>query len=251
VLIVGAVASGYLSRPSWFGDDDPARLAAPPALTFESISAPPESAAVLFIVDKSGSMSYDPLGGTSKIEMAKEALRSAVQALPVGHRIGILVFNDQQEWVVPMTAIEGQGTRDNISSAIDTITADGGTEIFPALSVGYDAIGRVEADVRHIVLLSDGKSRTGTRESYQSLIAGASGDRVILSTIAIGDDADTDLLQFLAEQGGGRYHVAERASDIPAAVMLMVRSLPGVGVATPSASPAPSPEASPARTGRT
>ncbi|MGH2534162.1 MAG: VWA domain-containing protein [Thermomicrobiales bacterium] len=180
--------------------------------------------ALLIIFDKSGSMSYDPLGGTSKIEMAKEAARLAVSSVAEGDQIGILAFNDQQHWVVQMTTVEGQASRDQINAAIEGVTSDGGTEIFPALSVGYDAIRRVEADVRHIVLLSDGKSRTGTRESYQSLIADSIGDRTTLSTIAIGDDSDTDLLQFLAEQGGGRYHFTEKAEDIPRLTMYEAQS---------------------------
>jgi uncharacterized membrane protein len=171
--------------------------------------------ALLLIIDKSGSMSYDPLGGASKIEMAKEAAKLAVDAIADGDEIGVLVFNDQQQWVVPMTEIDGQATRDKIDAAIDGVTADGGTEIYPALSVGFDAIRNVDTDVRHIVLLSDGKSRTGTRASYQKLVDDVVADRTTLSTIAIGDDADTDLLQFLAEEGNGRYRAAEKSEDIP------------------------------------
>ena len=69
--------------------------------------------------------------------------------------------------------------------------------------------------MRHIVLLTDGKSRTGTREAYSRLIEGGRADNVSLSTIAIGNDADIDLMQFLATQGGGRYHFTNRSEDIP------------------------------------
>jgi Mg-chelatase subunit ChlD len=174
-----------------------------------------ERVAVLLIMDKSGSMSYDPLGGTSKIDMAKEGVRLAAQSLSEGDVVGILVFNDEQTWVFPMTEIIGQETRDQINAAVETITADGGTEIYPALSAGFNAIRGVDADVRHIVLLTDGKSRTGTRESYQRLIEDAAADNVTLSTIAIGSDSDTELLQFLAERGGGRYYFTDNAEDIP------------------------------------
>lgn len=171
--------------------------------------------ALLLIIDKSGSMSYDPLGGESKIEMAKEAAKLAVTALADGDQVGVLVFNDSQEWAVRMTRIDGQATRDQINAAIDGITADGGTEIFPALQVGFDAIRNTNADVRHIVLLSDGKSRTGTNDSYDKLVDEAVADRTTLSTIAIGHDAAIDLLQRLADRGNGRYHFTDKASDIP------------------------------------
>ncbi len=171
--------------------------------------------ALLLIIDKSGSMSYDPLSGSPKVEMAKEAAKLAAQALSDGDQIGVLAFSDSQQWVVPITTIDGQASRDEINAKIDGIKADGGTEIYPALSLGFDAIRNVDTDVRHIVLLSDGKSRSGTLESYEKLISDAITDRTTLSTIAIGDDADTELLQTLAEQGNGRYHFTEKSEDIP------------------------------------
>jgi Ca-activated chloride channel homolog len=180
--------------------------------------------ALLLIMDKSGSMGYDPLGGKGKIEMAKEAARLAERALSDGDQIGLLVFNDRQEWVVPMTTIDGDASRSEIERKIAAIEPDGGTEILPALSVGIDAIRNAEADARHVVLLSDGKSRTGTRESYQRLLDDALADRMTLSTIAIGEDADTDLLNFLADEGGGRYHFTTKDEEIPQVTLEEARS---------------------------
>ena len=180
--------------------------------------------ALLLIIDKSGSMGYDPLGGKGKIEMAKEAASLAARALSDGDQIGVLVFNDRQEWVVPMTTIDGESTFQEIDRKIAGIEPDGGTEILPALSVGLDAIRNADADSRHIVLLSDGKARTGTRESYQRLIDDALADRTTLSTIAIGEDADTDLLNFLADEGGGRYHFTTKDEEIPQLTLQEARS---------------------------
>ena len=108
--------------------------------------------ALLMIMDKSGSMGYDPLGGKGKIEMAKEAVRLAERALSEGDQVGLLVFNDRQEWVVPMTTIGDESTRQDIERKIEAIEPDGGTEILPALSVGIDAIRNAEADARHVIL---------------------------------------------------------------------------------------------------
>jgi Ca-activated chloride channel family protein len=180
--------------------------------------------ALLLIMDKSGSMGYDPLGGQGKIEMAKEAVRLAARSLTEGDQVGLIVFNDRQEWVVPLTTITDEASRGAIDRKIAAIEPDGGTEILPALSVGLDAIRNAEADARHIVLLSDGKARTGTRESYQRLLDDALTDRTTLSTIAIGEDADTDLLNFLADEGGGRYHFTVRDEEIPQLTLEEARS---------------------------
>lgn len=180
--------------------------------------------ALLLIIDKSGSMGYDPGGSKGKIAMAKEAAQLAARSLAEGDQIGVLVFNDQQEWVVPITTIDSDATRAAIDRKIAAIAADGGTEILPALSVGLDAIRNADADARHIVLLSDGKARSGVRESYQRLLDDARQDRTTLSTIAIGADADTDLLEFLAQEGGGRYHFTVKEEDIPRLTLEEARS---------------------------
>lgn len=171
--------------------------------------------ALLLIIDKSGSMALDPVDSISKIDMAKEAVQLAAGALLDGDEIAILAFNDRQQWIMRLTRIDGQDDRDRINAAVNELDSDGGTEIYPALDVGFDEISKSEADVRHIVLLSDGKSSTGTRDSYTKLIEEMRQSGATLSTIAIGDDSDTDLLQYLAEEGGGRYHPAETPQDIP------------------------------------
>ena len=171
--------------------------------------------ALLLVIDTSGSMALDPVQSISKIDMAKEAVQLAASALLDGDEIAILAFNDRQQWIMRLTKIDGQGDRDRINASVNELEANGGTEIYPALDVGFDEISKSDADVRHIVLLSDGKSSTGTRDSYTKLIENMRQSGTTLSTIAIGDDADTDLLQYLAEQGNGRYHAAETPQDIP------------------------------------
>ncbi|MFT4039596.1 MAG: VWA domain-containing protein [Thermomicrobiales bacterium] len=200
--------------------------------------------ALLLIMDKSGSMGYDPANGLGKIELAKEAARLAAGALSPGDQIGVLAFNDHQEWLVPMTTIEGPSTLNRINRQIDSLEPDGGTEILPALSVGLDAIRNADADARHIVLLSDGKARTGSRESYQRLLDDVLADRTTLSTIAMGEDADTDLLNFLADEGAGRYHFTVKAEDIPLLTLQEARSAGSQSVIRGSFQPiqtAPSP----------
>ena len=171
--------------------------------------------ALLLIVDRSGSMSYDPLGGSSKIDMAKEAAVRATDSLAEGDSIGILAFDNEQQWIVEMTEITGDATRQEIADKVAGVEPEGGTEIYPALSLGFDAISNVDADAKHIILLTDGKSRTGTRESYQQLLDQVVGADTTLSTIAIGEDSDQELLQFLSEEGNGRYHFTNRPEDIP------------------------------------
>ena len=183
-----------------------------------------ERVAILLVVDHSGSMSYDPVGGGSKMDMAKQAVVLATNALADGDLVGVLAFDEAQQWVLPITEIVGEATRSDLAARVAALEPGGGTEIYPALSLGFDAIGAVEADARHIVLLTDGKSQTGSRESYQQLLDAAVTQNTTLSTIAIGNDADQELLQFLAETGEGRYHFTDRPEEIPRITLEEARS---------------------------
>jgi Mg-chelatase subunit ChlD len=174
------------------------------------------SVAVLIIMDKSGSMSYDPqAGSTSKIDLAKNGVVTAASALAPGDQLGVIAFNDEPIWALPMMTITGQGDLGKVEDSLAALSADGGTELYPALQVGYDHLRNVDADVRHIILLSDGKSRSGTRETYARLVSDLGGDNITLSTVALGTDADLDLLEFLATTGSGRYHYANSPEEIP------------------------------------
>ncbi|MGH2561473.1 MAG: VWA domain-containing protein [Thermomicrobiales bacterium] len=211
--------------------------ASPATVVSGALAASPEpgSAAILFIVDTSGSMSYDPLGQTSKLEWEKETVRRALNELPVGDQIGVLAFNDRYTVAVPMTRIEREADRDAVASSIDAIAADGGSELEPALRAGLDMLNRTNAATKHAVLLTDGKSRDDVPSELQRIVQAAHADGIVLSVIALGNDADTAILQFLAETGGGRHHHITSPDDIP--------TIHGDGswsTATPAATPAAS-----------
>jgi hypothetical protein len=93
------------------------------------------------------------------------------------------------------------------------VAADGGTDIYPAMVLAFDAIKQTDARYKHVILLTDGMSCCGG--DYAGLLDRMRAANVTLSTIAIGADADQELLAQLARQGDGRYYFAEHARDIP------------------------------------
>jgi Ca-activated chloride channel homolog len=174
--------------------------------------------ALLLVVDRSASMTAAQ--GISKFDMAKEAAILSTEALNDEDRIGILTFDTEQEWVVPFQQVgQGLGLR-AIQDTIAQIASGGGTDIFAALNVGLGDLARQPVNVRHAVLLTDGRSFTSDRVAYRQLIDAARAQNITLSTIAIGIDSDTMLLDQLAEWGQGRYYFATTPEDIPRLTLL-------------------------------
>jgi len=174
-----------------------------------------ERVALLIVVDRSGSMSYDPLGGASKLDLARAVARNAVAALAPGDQAGVLLFNERTDLLVPMRPLTADADWASIRDALDDIRGEGGSEAHLALRAAADTILEVDADHRHVILLTDGKSRRADREPYHAALDRLAAGGVTLSTVGLGDDADGALLQFLAAEGGGRFHRVEHLEDVP------------------------------------
>src|SRR5258707_9223719 len=76
------------------------------------------SLAMVLIIDKSGSM------GGEKIELAKDAAKSAVELLGAGDKIGVIAFEGDYYWVSDLQPAANKG---RIIDDISRIEAGGGT----------------------------------------------------------------------------------------------------------------------------
>lgn len=173
---------------------------------------------LLLIIDQSASMG--PETGVSKFTMAKEAAILASDTLREEDRIGVLAFDVTTNWTVDFQQLGAGLSLAEVQGRISELPLGGGTDIYGALAEGLPALAQQPGRVRHAVLLTDGRSFTDDRVAYQALVEQARSQNITLSAIAIGSDADTELLRDLARWGAGRYHFADRPDDIPRLTLL-------------------------------
>lgn len=163
------------------------------------------SLGLIIVMDRSGSMSG------SKFELAKEAAARSVELLRKDDTLGFIAF-DSQPWEI----IEAK-TLTNKKKALEkilSVTLGGGTEIYPGLELAYDRLTDLKLQRKHIILLTDGQS--ATQNDYEELITEGLGNNITLSTVAIGQDSDRNLLEQLAQFGTGRFYDVMDESTIPA-----------------------------------
>ncbi|MBQ7775317.1 MAG: VWA domain-containing protein [Lachnospiraceae bacterium] len=168
------------------------------------------SMAMVMVIDHSGSMISSADGsGATNLDVAIRAATVAVDNLRDSDYVGVLTFDDQYSWQVELTQAEDKS---DIKDSIKGITEGGGTTIKPALQEAYDVISSSDAAIKHVVLLTDGMGET---TNFSDVIKAYSGSGVTLSTVAVGDGSDTQLLEHLADNCGGRYYYSDLSSDIP------------------------------------
>ena len=163
---------------------------------------------IVLVIDKSGSMT-EGRGGIMKLDIAKEAAARTLDSLRPKDQIGVLTFDDTNYWVVPTRkADDAEKIRDDIG----TIRPGGGTSIIPALQEGYDSIKNTNTKIKHIILLTDGQAE---KSGYMELVEKIKKDNITVSTVAVGQGSDVQLLEDIAKGSNGRFYYTDEFSNIP------------------------------------
>lgn len=167
--------------------------------------------AMAMVIDHSGSMSSPSTDGSgiTCMDIAKQAAVNALDSLREIDEVGILAFDDTYTWSVPM---QEAADTDEIVSRISGIQANGGTSIYPALAEAVDKLESSDAVLKHIVLLTDGQDGF---HGYDDVLQEMRDCGITLSTVAVGTGADSRTLEWLADEGGGRYYYSDAGTSLP------------------------------------
>jgi Mg-chelatase subunit ChlD len=180
-------------------------------ITYEGPEELQRPALALVLLDKSGSMG-EVAGRYSKMDLLKQAAMEAVERLDERNILGIIAFDSEYEWLVPLGPIRGR--KEEILRAIATLAPSGGTDVYYALQDAIGELERVRARVKHILVFSDGKVVREGR-NFTRLFREISEGAISASSIAIGPKADLDFLWRLAEEGSGMKYPVKDAEDLP------------------------------------
>lgn len=176
--------------------------------------------AIVFVVDKSGSMAachcnnpdasaMRTNGGVVKVDIAKEAVLQASALLQPDDQLGVVAFDDVPRWAVDVAKVP---SLQQIEQAIAPIAPNGQTNVRGGLLAAKAALEKTQARIKHVILLTDGWSSAGAANADIAEQLRAEG--ITLSTVAAGGGS-APYLQELADKGGGRYYPAVNMEDVP------------------------------------
>lgn len=161
------------------------------------------SLALALVIDRSGSMSGN------NIELAKAAAKASAELLGPRDYVSVIAFDHECYPVVPL---QSAGNLATIAGEIASITANGGTNMAPAMEEALRQLSGSSAKLKHVILLTDGQSEPGP---YHELTAQMTQSAITVSTVAMGQGADSALLSQIAEWGNGRFYEADDPASVP------------------------------------
>ena len=166
------------------------------------------STALVICIDKSGSMA-DSSWGLNRLQLAREAACSALEVLNARDSAGVIAFDDTGKWVVPLNPVTDPAA---MQEQIRTIRLGGGTAFYSPLRMAQEALANVRAQYKHVIFLTDGEAGDA---GYENVVKGMAEKGITVTTVAVGEGADTAGMRKLAELGNGRMYYAGPFDSLP------------------------------------
>jgi Ca-activated chloride channel homolog len=164
-----------------------------------------------FVLDRSGSMSG------RKLEFAKRAVETAIEALLPTDRFAVVCYDDRIDVVVEGTNASREA-KTNAVERLRDIDARGSTDLGGGYLRGAEQVATALSaqGVNRVLLLTDGLANQGitdpTELSRHATELRARG--VTTTTFGVGEDFDEALLQSMADAGGGHFYFIGSAVQI-------------------------------------
>lgn len=167
------------------------------------------------VLDRSGSMSG------AKLQVAKDAVAEAIRRLQPMDRFSVVTYDDRIDVVIESTSASPEARRAALGH-LSGIEARGSTNLGEGWLRGCEQVAR-HLDARGVnrcLLLTDGLANVGItdRDELASHAAELRARGVSTSTFGVGNDFDEQLLQSLAEAGGGHFYYIADAPQIRDAI---------------------------------
>lgn len=170
------------------------------------------STSILIMADASGSMGMME-DGVQKIRLAAMAAEETVKLLSPMDRVGVAGSTDGIEFVAPMQKLTD---KESVIAQVRRLsTGGGGIYVRPSMEKAQEVLMKETSQVRHFILLADGAD-ADEHDGSVAIALQMRANKITTSVVSIGRGKDVSFLRELAAAGGGRFYLADRASQLPA-----------------------------------
>lgn len=174
------------------------------------------------ILDRSGSMKGAPL------KMVKQAAKRIVDRMSYGDRLSVVAFDHRATVLVANQFLEDP---EAVKAQIDQLQASGGTAIDEGMKLAIEELAKGKQNaVSRAFLLTDGENEHGDNDRCLKLAKLATDYHLTLDTLGFGDAWNQDVLEAIADAGGGTLCHIEKPDDAVAEFSRLLGRMQAVGL---------------------
>ena len=158
------------------------------------------------VVDNSTSMAG------ARLDILKAATKEIIQDLDREDQFSLVSFNDYANVLLPS---QSQPDIRKVKASINSLFAEGGTEIYQGLEAGYNEITRKNTrnHVNHIILITDGHTY-GDEDNCLSLAQKAADNDIGISGVGIGIEWNDNFIDQLCAFTGGQSNFVQDLKQV-------------------------------------
>jgi Ca-activated chloride channel family protein len=162
------------------------------------------------VLDRSGSMEGSPL------HYSKKACQFVVDQMGSQDLLSMVAFDNE---ITTVFQPQGITHKDLMKTQIEQIQSGGSTNLSGGLLKGIQYVmqHKKEGMVNRVILLSDGHANDGItdKEKLKAMAKEFRSAGIGITTMGVGNGFDEELLEGIADHGGGNFYYIEKADDIP------------------------------------
>jgi uncharacterized membrane protein len=141
-------------------------------------------------------------------QVARECAIGVLEALGPQDELGVVLWDGTEHWVIPLAKT---GTKEQMRRAIAGMNQGDLPSFDGVMSKAYEALKQSRASLKHIIVFSDGDPGAPSQDLMNRIV----GERITVSTVLISGHAGPQTMQWIADQGGGRFYPVQSPADLP------------------------------------
>jgi uncharacterized membrane protein len=141
-------------------------------------------------------------------QVARDCAQGVLAALGPQDELGVVMWDGFERWVYELQKVQD---KKDASRSIAGMNQGDLPSFQGVMEKGYNALKKSTASLKHMIVFSDGDPGPPSDALMQDMRA----SKITVSTVLISGHAGPQTMQWIADQGGGRFHNVISPNDLP------------------------------------
>jgi uncharacterized membrane protein len=141
-------------------------------------------------------------------EVARMCAQGVLAALGPTDEMGVVLWDGNERWLFDLQKVEN---KKKLAAQIAGMNQGDLGSFQGVLELAHTALQKSTANLKHIIVFSDGDPGAPT----PALMSAIAADRITVSTVLISGHSPPDTMEWMADQGRGRYYDVKSPDDLP------------------------------------